>query len=118
MDFTIFSGTDFYERIQDEACAHTQGNAIGQWHEKNREEGRESFGDVPPMDIQQAFAHQGTDQDQCGSCDCRHGGNCGGNWQTEKQQDKKEHGEYIGQPGAASYGYTGAGFGIAGCRTG
>ena len=63
MDFTIFSGTDFYERIQDEACAHTQGNAIGQWHEKNREEGRESFGDVPPMDIQQAFAHQGTDQD-------------------------------------------------------
>ena len=72
MNLPVFSGADSYQRIQDEASAYSHGDAVSQRHEQDREEGREGFADVPPMDIEQAFAHHGADQDQCRCGDCRH----------------------------------------------
>ena len=71
----------FHNGVGDHSQAQAGGDAEGQRHRKNRQEGWEGFGEVCPLNLRDGLGHERAHQDQCGSC--REGGDGSGHRREE-----------------------------------
>ena len=106
----LLAGLD--DAVGDEAAGDAVGDGVAERHEHGREERRNGFGDVAPLDFLQGGSHHAADHDQhaCGRGG-RHGGDDRGEEGGQREADRHDHG---GQAGAAAGGDTRGGLHVGG----
>ena len=66
MNFLVLVSDRLHENVADKAERKTVGNRRSHRHHDDREEGRETVGEVLEIDLLDAAHHHGADKDQSG----------------------------------------------------
>ena len=120
MNAGSFFLTDFYDTVGDETKGDSIGNTVTQRHEQSGEEGRNSFGEVVPLNFLESGGHHDTNHDQSRSSGSRR--DCADEGSQERADGKTDGDHDAGQAGASAGADTGStlhkGGGVGGTEDG
>lgn len=112
MDFLDLACDGFDDDVGDEGEADPGGDVVEEGHEGSREEGRNGFGEVGPVDVRKSAGHQDPDDDQDRS------GSGSGNQTDERGRDDGDQEEDRdgdgGEAGTSAFFDPGGGFDVGG----